>query len=542
MSELTEHAAEASGEQSPSPSPRWPHIALAAILIVSALGLYWVWFVWESPMGPSVPNLVTYSLSALLFVLILIWMGRYAPFSRKARWIGVALLLLPVLAYGLTVESIELTGDMKFVIRHHWDDPPPRAGEAPPLAANVRTLPVETDMPLYRGWDSKGIVQGPPLSQDWPTAQPLWRHGCGEGYSQPAVLGDFLVTLEQLGQEEAVVCYDTATGGERWAHRYSARFDEAMGGPGPRSTPTIDGEQVFAVGAQGDLHCLSLLDGELHWHVNLLKRHQVPNTDWGITSSPLVTDDLVIVNPGAPQGDGLAAYNRTTGEVVWETAGLQATKGTSSSRNRPGYATPFLAEIHGHETLVMFDGTGLRGYEPATGKLLWDYAHENGAGVNVAQPIVFDDGRIFISCSYDVGCAMVQVSLDEAQETWSARRVWKNKNLRCKFTNPVLHDGLIYGLDEGILVCLDPENGKRRWKRGRYGHGQILLTNDQFVIFTEDGRLVLVDPSPEELIEVTSLQVLTDAKNWNPPALVDGRIYVRNHREMAAYDLRAAQD
>jgi outer membrane protein assembly factor BamB len=290
------------------------------------------------------------------------------------------------------------------------------------------------------------------------------------------------------------------------------------------------------VGALGDCCRLSLRDGQPAWRINILKKHNAPNTEWAVTSSPLVVDDLVVLNPGGPRGDGLAAYHRDTGKLVWAAEGVKGHQAGSIS-NRPGYSTPMLVNLLGVRQILMFDGTGLRGYVPETGQRLWEYAHENGAGVNVAQPILFDDGRIFISCSYDLGCAMVQVKRDG--DAWSTSNLWKspNLNLRCKFTSPVLHDGFLYGLDEGILVCLDPATGERKWKKGRYGHGQLLLTNGQLLVHTEDGRAGLIDPNPKGLREVTSFRTLDDAKNWNPPALVRGTLYVRNHHEMAAFDL-----
>src|SRR5690606_28059945 len=144
----------------------------------------------------------------------------------------------------------------------------------------------------------------------------------------------------------------------------------------------------------------------------------------------------------------------------------------------------------------IFDGQGLRGHVPETGGELWFHEFSNDAGVNVAQPLILEGNRIFLSQSYGVGCRMIGVEHDDGR--WNTSVRWENLNMKCKFTTPVFHDGFIYGLDEGILVCLDPETGERKWKRGRYGHGQILITNDQLLILTERGDLVLVDPDPEQ--------------------------------------------
>jgi outer membrane protein assembly factor BamB len=497
----------AGGEPTPAKRLVWPHVALAIVLVAAVLGEAWLWLVFEPGMGRSIQNLVTYSVGLLVFGLIVLWTAFYAPFSRRARLAGVLLLLAPVISFAATVRRAEWSGDMQLVLKHWWDPVPPPAGTAPPLPEGISLVAQPEDMPCYRGWNFAGVVEGPPLSQDWEASPPklLWRQACGGGYSQSVVVEPFLVTMEQNGGKESVVCYDTATGGERWRHEYDAMFDEAMGGPGPRSTPTIHDGAVYTVGAVGDCCRLSLLDGKLAWRINILDEHK-------------------------------AAYHRDTGNLVWVAEGVQGHQAGSVS-NRPGYSTPMLVDLLGVRQILMFDGTGLRGYVPETGKRLWEFEHVNGAGVNVAQPIVFDDGRVFISCSYDVGCAMVQVSRDG--DAWSAKNLWKspNLNLRCKFTSPVLYDGYLYGLDEGILVCLDPATGERKWKKGRYGHGQLLLTNGQLLVHTEDGRAVLVDPDPSRLREVTSFRTLDDAKNWNPPTLVRGKLYVRNHHEMAAFDL-----
>ena len=189
--------------------------------------------------------------------------------------------------------------------------------------------------------------------------------------------------------------------------------------------------------------------------------------------------------------------------------------------------------------ILNFDGVGLRGIDPETGRNLWFYPHENGAAVNAAQPILFDDGRIFISCSYTIGCAMVQVAREG--ETWIGKKLWDNKNMRCKFTSPILYEGYLYGLDEGYLTCLDAKTGERTWKRSRnggYQHGQLMLTNGIIVALSEDGRCVFVKPNPEQLEELGEFPALSDDyKTWNPPALVRGKLYVRNHHDMACYNL-----
>ena len=552
--ESTDHvdvAAESPESEVSTPSSRprrWPHIALGCVL-AAALAIYvFVWHVWESPFGDSIPNLVTYSLTLLVGILCLAWLALYSPFPKRTRRIATLGLLLPAIGFAASVRQVEWSGDMQMILTHRWEPTDVeilqqhRASQTsikPPTSATLSLVARPEDMPTYRGKDSMGHIVGPPLSQDWEASppQPIWKQPCGGGYAQLVVVEPFAVTIEQRGSNEAVVCYDTATGAELWVTEYQDEFTEAMGGPGPRATPTIADGHVYSLGANGELLKLSLADGGILWQRNILQDYDAPNTEWAMSSAPLIVDDLVVVNPGGPKGDGLVALDRETGEPVWERDGVKTHGDDPNDNNRSGYSTPFIVDLLGTRQVVIFDGTGLRGYLPETGEMLWEYRHRNGAGVNVAQPVVFDDGRIFISCSYDVGCDMVQVTREG--DKWSTKSAWEkpNQNLRCKFTSPILHEGYIYGLDEGILVCIDPDTGKRNWKKGRYGHGQMLLTQGQLVIHSEDGHTALVDANPKKFNEVTRFKTFEDPKNWNPPALVDGKLYLRNHREMACYNL-----
>ena len=537
--------------------PRWrrgAHIAFILILLAAAISQVVIWGFWDPAFGDSLKYLITYSMGLLIVVLSVLWWFLFAPLE----WVPVLAVGVPVVMVLLglagSVRRVDWSGDMRARVEFRWQprkvdilqahrqqqSVSPEAVEAPPVIQ-------PEDMPGYRGAARDGVVVGPALSQDWNAHPPreLWRQPVGGGYSQFAVVDTLLVTIEQRGSNEAIACYDATTGAERWVHEYPADFQEAMGGPGPRSTPTIDGDAVFSVGALGDVYCLDLLKGTPRWHLNLLQEYHLPNNQWAMSSSPLVLGSKVILNPGGEHGGGLIAVHRDTGAEIWEGEGLPQDAASKPKENRPGYSSPVLVTIHGQEQLLHFDGAGLRSYDADTGEQFWFFPFENDAAVNVAQPILFEDGRIFISASYNKGSAMLQIS--HVDGAWSATELWSNIKLRCKFTSPMLHDGYLYGLDEGIMVCLDPATGDRIWKggrtglRGRYGHGQILDTNGQLLILAETGELVLVDPAPDELREVTSLPVLHEGKTWNPPALVRGIAYIRTANEMVAVDLRATE-
>lgn len=533
---------------------RFAWMAWFTMVVLFLAGQVWMWGIWDSPFGDAVKNLVTLSMALLsALTLVFCWI-LFAPVSRRATWLVALPVLLVGVGYGASIRKLEFTGDMRPLVTYRWEPTQDEILERHRESAGQQrdslevTLPTAvtieaTDMPAYRGAERTGVIVGPSLSQDWQSQPPrkVWDHPVGGGYSQFVVVGPLVITMEQRRDREAIVCYDAESGLEVWVHDYAARFEEAMGGPGPRSTPTVSGNRVLAVGALGDVHCLDLTTGAVHWKVNLLDQFGVKNTEWAMTSSPLVIDEMVVLNPGGPAGNGLVALKLEDGEVLWQGAGVSK----EGEKNRAGYASPVVVTLDGVRQILNFDGVGLHGHDPATGEELWFHPFENGAGVNVAQPILFDDGRILISASYGQGSEMLRITKGDSE--WNVESVWKNLRMRCKFTSPLLIDGYVYGLDEGILVCLDPESGDRVWKggrsglRGRYGHGQLLETNGQILALTEDGEIVLVQPDPSALVEVTSFRVLPEGRTWNPPALARGRVYVRNTERMACYDLRAPE-
>jgi outer membrane protein assembly factor BamB len=456
-------------------------------------------------------------------------------FSGLRWWLRLGLLLIPAGIAAGSVRSIELTGDIVPVFHFRWSQTPAELLEAhrQQQAAPAAPAPAEdadlrpTDYPEYRNRQRDGVVTGPPLARDWKAEPPrlLWRQPVGGGYASFAVVGGSAVTIEQRRDQEAVVCYDTATGRERWVHSYPALFTETLGGAGPRATPTIAGGDVYSLGATGRLVRLGLATGQVKWSIDILENNG--NVPWGMSGSPLIYDRVVVVNPGtqepAAAGRALVAYDRATGKQVW-----------AADSTRAGYSSPMLATLAGRRQVLLLDGEGVGGYDAADGKELWRYPWITHQGINVAQPVVLEGDRVFISSGYNVGCALLKIT--EANGRWAAEELWKNTLMRCKFTSPVAYQGHFYGLDDGILVCLDQQTGERKWKDGRYGHGQLLRCGDLLVILSESGKLALVEATPAGYRELTSIAAL-DGKTWNHLALADGKAYVRNHQEMACYDL-----
>jgi outer membrane protein assembly factor BamB len=249
---------------------------------------------------------------------------------------------------------------------------------------------------------------------------------------------------------------------------------------------------------------------------------------WGAAASPLILDDMVVVEGGDAEAGVLLALGRDTGAVIWR-AGLFA----------PAYSSPVLADLAGRRQILVFHAGVLAAHDPDTGAVLWEQPWPPvGNTEHTSQPVVLTGDRVFLSAGYGVGAKLYQVEAAAAGEI-AARLIWESPRLKAKFTNVVLHGGLLYGLDDGVLVCLDPADGQRRWKGGRYGHGQILLAGDLLLVMAETGEVILVEASPVAHRELGRFQAL-EGKTWNHPALSGPYLLVRNDREAACYRLPGA--
>jgi outer membrane protein assembly factor BamB len=472
-------------------------------------------------------------LSVLAGLLALLLVFFWALFLSGWRW---GFRLLPILLVGgvaAAVENVEFTGDMRPMIT--WRGSPKRvevvkaAREKQPKSEALPLTDVTAyDWPAFRGARGDGIALGYTLNLKWDQQAPkeLWRQPCGTGYASFAVAGKSAVTIEQRGDKEVVVCYDADTGSERWVYEHTNRFWEALGGEGPRATPTIADGDVYSLGASGHFVRLDGQTGKPKWTVNILEGNE--NLTWGMAGSPLVYDDLVVVTPGAQtaaaKGKGVQAYQRDSGTLKW-----------SAGDHQGGYSSPVLATLGGVKQIIVFDGGGVSGYDADGKGELWRLPWPVQQGINVAQPIVIDDEKIFISSGYGVGCALLKVA--ESGGKWSVSTLWKNTNLKCKFTSPVRNGPAIIGLDEGILTAVQWITGERLWRLQRYGHGQILMVGQSVVIQAEDGRLVVVPLTAVPGTPVEIKAITKGGKTWNNPAFANGRLYLRNHEEMVCYEM-----
>jgi len=477
-------------------------------------------------------------------LLLAVWLLLLSGLRWRTRLLAFAVVyLLPPAALAAAVRKVEWTGFMHPRLVWRWTPDEDQAWERYAAAERERTAsdlpPIDVtidpqrDFPRYRGANADGVVPGVRLRADGGDLPEVWRHPCGGGYAGFAVAGNVLVTIEQRRDREAVVCYDQATGRPRWEFEYEARFrqTENMGGDGSRATPAIADGDVYSLGALGHLLCLDGKTGAKRWMVNVVEDNGSEVIKWGMTSSPLIVDDKVIVcagvNPSANAGKELAAYDRATGKRLW-----------ASGDRTAGYSSPMLATLAGKRQVLMFDGGGLAGFDPDDGRELWRHPWKSFNDMNIIQPVLCGDDRVFISSDPARGGALLKVVKDG--DRFRAEQVWKTKALYANFSNPVLFRGHLYGLSGGVLTCLDVDSGAVRWRGGDFGNGQLLLLGDMLLVTAEsDGKLFLVRATPDGLQKVAERE-LFDRKLWNTPAAVGDRLFVRNHVEMACLRLPVA--
>ncbi len=516
----------------------WTVIAFLSVVGTSA------WFLPQSEYVPRVLRLLLLVVcDGLASLLALTWWVLFSDFRWPLRWLPVAALAAAVVVGFLLIDDVQLDGDMVPVAVHFRAQPTGlqriEAYRQTHPETVTRGLPpadavTPDDYPCYRNRNRDGVVHGPALARDWVAKPPreLWKRPCGGGYAGFAVVAGRALTIEQRGGEEAVVCYNAATGDELWAYSYPARFYDARGGEGPMATPTVDRGLVFSLGGTGHLACLDLDQGKVKWAKDLLKPGE--NLTWGMSGSPLVYDEVVVVNPGGQNGRGngraLIAFDRKSGDEVW-----------GAGSTRAGYSSPALATLSGTRQVLLFDGDEVAGYDAAgKGGKLWSLPWLTNMGINVAQPLLLSEERVFVTSGYGVGCGVVEVHKSpKADGGWHAEEIDHARTMQGKFASPVLFKGLIYGLNEGVLACVNPQKlTPRAWSGARYGHGQILRNEDLLLVVSEKGELALVEASGRSSRELGRVKVLAGEKTWNPPCLAGGKAYVRNHLEMACYDLR----
>jgi len=482
---------------------------------------------------PTVPPALTVVGIPVFSLAIVAWLLLARSQQPRTRRLGaVAVTLVALLGWTL-VRSNGVDGALNTDYAWRWSATTEERFLASEASGGIKG-PAETILPIedaawpgFRGPHRDSRIEDLRIDTSWDSSPPqeIWRRPIGPGWSSFAVVGDRLYTQEQRGEEEVVACYDAAAGEPLWLHADSARFQEALAGPGPRATPTYHEGRIYALGATGILNCLDAATGEPRWSRRLTEDTGAKVPDWGFASSPLVVAGRVIVYAGGADGKGVAAYDAANGEPSW-----------FAPAGAPSYSSPHRATIDGVEQVLMLTGGGATSLEPLTGRVLWDYAWPLDGAARVVQPHVDDEGRVLIGTGFGQGVRSIRVSRDG--DLWTIVEGWTSRNLKPYYNDFVAHRGHLYGFDGSIFACIDAETGERKWKRGRYGNGQVLLLADQdlLLVLSESGELVLVGADPDDFREVARVPAV-QGKTWNHPVLVGDRLYVRNGEEAVAFRL-----
>jgi outer membrane protein assembly factor BamB len=418
---------------------------------------------------------------------------------------------------------------------------------------------VTADWPSFLGPSHNGVSKETKLSRALPPPL-LWEFSRGAGYTSPAVVGNRLLYLHRAGDEEIVECLHPETGASQWRFRYPTAYEDRYGyNDGPRSSPVIDGDRVFTIGAEGKLHCLELASGKVVWKRDLRAEYKVRQDFFGIASTPLVEGPHLILNVGAPGGPTVAAFDKATGREVWR----------AGKDWGPSYASPVPGVIHGKRRVFVFAGGeseppsgGLMSIDPANGKVDFSFPWRSRTveSVNASCPVVFDN-KVFISASYRTGAALLEILPD-----FTFKTRWTTQEFALHFNTPIYKDGYLYGFDgrnepDASLACVDAATGKVVWREtpewmeqvsgrpqllGTF-RGSLLHVDGAFLCLGELGHLLWMDLSPKGYKEIARTWLFAARESWALPVLRHGLLYVtQNTRDalhsvgprLLCYDLR----
>ena len=379
------------------------------------------------------------------------------------------------------------------------------------------------DWPHWRGPTRDGVSPDASVLDTWPEAGPtvLWRVPLGEGFSSVSVSQGQLFTMFAAGDDEFVVSLRAADGSEVWRLRADTNFTESTGN-GPRSTPTVDGDRVYAVSAKGKLYALDKTDGHQLWTIDLTERFGSTIPSWGYAASPLIEGDLLLLPVGGAEGSSIAALDKQNGKTIWTTY----SDGLS-------YSSPIPVTFNGVRQILFLTEKNLVSVAPADGQIYWTYPWTDT--INITTPILIPDDRIYISAAYDKGAAMLAMRM--AQDTVGVEELWQSRGMKNWINSSILYEDHLYGFDNSIFKCIAVESGAEKWKTRGFKRGSLVLAGDHLVVLGEGGELALVEATPLEYREQALVQIL-EGKCWTSPTLVDGRLYLRNEEELLCLDLQ----
>jgi outer membrane protein assembly factor BamB len=395
----------------------------------------------------------------------------------------------------------------------------------------MAAAPEGKDWPQWRGAHRDGVSRETGLLQDWKDGPPpqLWKiNTVGEGYSTVAIANDRIYTQGNIGGQEKIICLDEADGGLKWAviPEGSTEGYVHRRGDGPRGTPTIEGNRVYAEGGNGDVSCLDAATGERVWHVQLVEDLSGKLPAWGFSESPLIDGHQVIVTPGGTEG-AVAALDKQTGKVIWRSK--EVTDGAH-------YSSAIAVDFGGVHQIIQFTASRVVGLDAKDGRLLWDYAGSANKTANVCTPI-YHDGCVFTSSAYGTGGGLVQ--LKKTGDNFEAEELWFNKPLANHHGGVVLVDGYLYGFGQA-LICLDFKTGEEKWKNRSVGKGSLCYADHRLYCVGEKQEVALVEANPKEYVEHGRFSIPDTGKpSWAHPVVANGRLYIRDQNTLTCFDVRA---
>lgn len=447
----------------------------------------------------------------------------------------------------------------------------PSAHPAVTLHARPRPLApdaVAEDWPAFLGRTGQPVSGETKLVHEFGPNGPklLWELTKGTGYSSPSIQGDYLVYLHRSGRQEVIECLRPETGERYWSYRYGTDFSDRYGyNNGPRSSPVIDGGHVYTYGAQGKLHCFRLKTGQVVWRRDIAAEFRVPQDFFGIATTPLIEEDLLILNVGAPGGPEVAAFDKLTGRMVW---GAGDQWGAS-------YATPVIARVHGMRRLFVLGGGesrppvgGLLSINPRDGEVDFRFPWRSRSyeSVNASCPVVTGN-RVLVSATYRTGAALIEVKSDS-----TFAKVWENSDFDLHWTTAVYDQGHYYAFSgrnepDAQLTCVNASSGETVWSESlewqeavqvqgeeRTIHasplrGNLLKVDGRFLALGEHGHLLWLDLSPAGPRILDRTRLFLARETWAPPVISRGLLYVsQNSRSidppsgprLLCFDLRGA--
>jgi outer membrane protein assembly factor BamB len=500
---------------------RWGAIALMILVLIITSQLL------DDSIGTAMMGMMFPSYAIpVLCPAFLIWAVATQRLAVRLRWILMVLTITISCGAWTLVRSDGITGLSVADFTWRWAETAEerliaKSDDTIMLGTSTTTtMNTEAEWPGFRGPGRDGIVHGTSISSDWSASPPeeMWRQAIGPGCSSFAIHGSYFYTQEQLGEDELVSCYELETGNPVWKHHDAARFWDSHAGAGPRSTPTLANGRVYTCGATGIVNVLNAEDGSVLWTRNAATDIKAETREWGFTSSPLVTGNVVIVAlAGTP-----VAYDAGTGDLKW-----------TGDDGGSGYSSPHLMTIDGVDQVLFMSENGAMSLAPNDGNLLWEYPWPQPD--RILQPAQVPNGDVLLNTGGGKG--MKRMKISKGSEGWSLVERWTSVELKSFFNDIAIHNGHAYGFSGPFLRSINLADGTRNWKGGRYG-GQLILLADQdlLIILSEKGEIALVGATPEKFNELSKMPAI-EGKTWNHPAMAGNILLVRNSFEMVAYQL-----